>query len=132
MTISVTESDFQPNAAALPEAWQNRPWGALQSLTMHGRFKVRHLIVRPGRALGLQSHLHRSEHWVVVRGSARATINGQVRDIFENQSIDIPVGHLHSLENHGKVDLHLIEVQTGAYLGEDDIERFEPPKAMAV
>jgi mannose-1-phosphate guanylyltransferase / mannose-6-phosphate isomerase len=100
-----------------------RPWGQCTPLTEQERFKVRHLVIAPGQNLGLQSHFHRSEHWVAVSGSGRVTIDGIARDLFESQSIDIPIGALHKIENHGKVDLHLIEVQSGAYLGEDDIIR---------
>ena len=82
-------------------------------------------MVKQGAALSLQSHVHRSEHWVVVRGSARVTIGEKVSLVSENQSVYIPLGERHRLENPGKLDLHLIEVQTGAYLGEDDITRYE-------
>lgn len=95
-------------------------WGTSSALTEHGRFKVRHLVIHPGKSLRLQVHFHRSEHWIVVSGAGRATIGHTARNLFENQSMDIPVGTPHSIENHGKVDLHLIEVQTGPYLGEDD------------
>jgi mannose-1-phosphate guanylyltransferase / mannose-6-phosphate isomerase len=101
----------------------SRSWGQCTALTEQDRFKVRHLVIEPGQSLGLQSHFHRSEHWVAVSGSGRVTIDGIAQDLFESQSIDIPVGALHKIENHGKVDLHLIEVQSGAYLGEDDIIR---------
>jgi mannose-1-phosphate guanylyltransferase / mannose-6-phosphate isomerase len=102
---------------------ETRPWGQCISLTEQGRFKVRHLIINPGHGLGLQSHFHRSEHWIAVSGSGRVTLDGDICNLFESQSIDIPVGASHRIENHGKVDLHLIEVQTGAYLGADDIIR---------
>ncbi len=104
-----------------PSGWQSRPWGGFQALKEKGRFKVRHLVVTPGASLRLQSHFHRAEHWIVVSGSGRVVVDGDTKDIYENESILIPIGIVHSLENHGKVDLHLIEVQTGAYLGEDDI-----------
>ena len=82
-------------------------------------------MVPPGRQLSLQSHVHRSEHWVVVQGTANVTIDDDVKLVSENQSVYIPLGAVHRLENPGKVDLHLIEVQTGSYLGEDDIIRYE-------
>jgi mannose-6-phosphate isomerase-like protein (cupin superfamily) len=82
-------------------------------------------MVHPGGKLSLQSHKHRSEHWIVVAGTATVTIGDEVRLVTENQSVYIPLGEKHRLENEGRVDLHLIEVQTGAYLGEDDITRFE-------
>ncbi len=114
------------NIQTTPEYFENavdRPWGQCTPLTEQGRFKVRHLVIQPGQSLGLQSHFHRSEHWLAVSGSGRVTIDGCSRDLFESQSVDIPIGARHRIENHGKVDLHLIEVQTGAYLGEDDITR---------
>ncbi|NOX73115.1 MAG: cupin domain-containing protein [Alphaproteobacteria bacterium] len=115
MNIQTTPEVFDQSA--------RRTWGHCTPLTEQGRFKVRHLIIAPGQSLGLQSHFHRSEHWIAVSGSGRVTLNGVAHDLFENQSVDIPIGALHMIENHGKVDLHLIEVQTGAYLGEDDIIR---------
>jgi len=114
------------NIQTAPEVFADaaiRPWGHCTPLTEQGRFKVRHLVIAPGQSLGLQSHFHRSEHWIAVSGSGCVTINGTAHDLFESQSIDIPVGARHKIENHGKVDLHLIEVQSGAYLGEDDIIR---------
>ena len=115
MNIRTTPNSFEPIV--------DRPWGQCTPLTEQGRFKVRHLIIQPGQSLGLQSHFHRSEHWLAVAGSGRVTLNGTSRDLFESQSIDIPIGAAHKIENHGKVDLHLIEVQSGTYLGEDDIIR---------
>ena len=86
---------------------------------------MKRIVVKPGAALSLQSHHHRSEHWIVVEGTARVTINEDVRLISENQSVYIPLGAKHRMENPGKVELVLIEVQTGSYLGEDDIVRYE-------
>ena len=103
----------------------HRPWGYFETLSLGERFQVKHIVVKPGAALSLQSHVHRSEHWIVVRGSARVTVDELTKLVAENQSIYIPLGAIHRLENPGKVDLHLIEVQTGAYLGEDDIVRYE-------
>ena len=82
-------------------------------------------MVHPGGTLSLQSHVHRAEHWVVVQGTARVTVGEKVQLLSENQSVYIPLGEVHRLENPGKVDLHLIEVQVGPYLGEDDIIRYE-------
>ena len=81
--------------------------------------------MKPGKRLSLQRHNHRAEHWVVVRGTARVTVGDEIKTIHENQSTYIPIGAKHRLENVGKIDLELIEVQTGSYLGEDDIERFD-------
>jgi len=103
----------------------HRPWGWFETLSLGARFQVKRIMVHPGAALSLQSHVHRSEHWIVVAGSARVTVGDTVSLVTENQSVYIPLGQKHRLENPGKVDLHLIEVQTGAYLGEDDITRYE-------
>ena len=103
----------------------HRPWGWFESLVIGDRFQVKRIHVHPGAALSLQSHHHRSEHWIVVEGTARVTINEDVRLVSENQSVYIPVGAIHRMENPGKVELVLIEVQTGSYLGEDDIIRYE-------
>jgi len=92
---------------------------------MGGRFQVKRIVVHPGAALSLQSHHHRSEHWIVVEGTARVTIDAEVRLLTENQSVYIPLGAVHRMENPGKVPMVLIEVQTGSYLGEDDIIRYE-------
>ena len=89
------------------------------------RFQVKRILVHPGAALSLQSHVHRSEHWIVVAGTAKVTVNGEVRLLTENQSVYIPLGSVHRMQNPGKVPMVLIEVQTGAYLGEDDIVRYE-------
>ncbi len=102
-----------------------RPWGWFESLALGDRFQVKQLHVFPGAALSLQSHHHRAEHWIVVEGTARVTIDDTVRLLSENQSVYIPLGAVHRLENPGKVPLTLIEVQTGGYLGEDDIVRYE-------
>lgn len=109
----------------------HRPWGYFETLSLGERFQVKRIVVKPGAALSLQSHVHRSEHWIVVQGSANVTIDEDVKLVAENQSVYIPLGAIHRLENPGKVDLHLIEVQTGAYLGEDDIVRYEDIYARA-
>ena len=102
-----------------------RPWGAYQSLDLGERYQVKRIVVKQGGRLSLQLHHHRAEHWVVVRGTARVTIGDKVQMLHENELIYVPIGTRHRLENPGKIDLELIEVQTGSYLGEDDIERIE-------
>ena len=102
-----------------------RPWGWFETLVLGDRFQVKRIHVHPGGALSLQSHYHRSEHWVVVGGTAKVTIGDEVRILCENESVYIPLGVTHRLENPGRIPTILIEVQTGAYLGEDDIRRFE-------
>ena len=102
-----------------------RPWGNYRSLDMGVRHQVKRIVVKPGGRLSLQKHHHRSEHWIVVRGTADVTIAGEVKTIHENQSVYIPIGAVHRMENPGKIDLEIIEVQTGSYLGEDDIIRTE-------
>src|SRR5215475_8190700 len=103
----------------------HRPWGSYQSVDNGDRHQVKRIIVKPGQRLSLQKHYHRSEHWIVVRGAARVTINEDIKTVHENESIYIPMGAVHRLENPGKILLELIEVQTGSYLGEDDIIRIE-------
>ena len=106
-------------------ASDHRPWGYFESIATGKRFQVKRIVVHPGAALSLQSHFHRAEHWIVVQGTARVTIDGTVQLLAENQSVYIPIGSVHRLENPGKVPMVLIEVQTGSYLGEDDILRYE-------
>lgn len=101
----------------------HRPWGNYQSLDNGARYQVKRIVVKTGGRLSLQYHNHRAEHWIVVRGTARVTIGEDVKTLHENESIYIPIGTPHRLENPGKIDLELIEVQTGSYLGEDDIVR---------
>lgn len=103
----------------------HRPWGWYESLVLSERFQVKRIVVHPGAALSLQSHHHRAEHWIVVSGTAEVTIGTEVRLVTENQSVYIPLGAVHRMKNPGKVPMVLIEVQTGAYLGEDDIIRYE-------
>lgn len=103
----------------------HRPWGSYQSLDNGVRHQVKRIVVKPNGRLSLQLHHHRSEHWVVVRGTARVTIGEEIKTVHENESVYIPIGTKHRLENPGKIDLDLIEVQTGSYLGEDDIVRIE-------
>ncbi len=103
----------------------HRPWGWYETLCLGTRFQVKRIMVAPGGVLSLQSHMHRSEHWVVVEGTAEVTLGEEVRLLTENQGIYIPLGTVHRMANRGRLPMYLIEVQTGAYLGEDDIERFE-------
>ncbi len=102
-----------------------RPWGSYEGLREGDRFQVKHIVVKPGGKLSLQMHHHRAEHWIVVSGTARVTRGDECVLLHENQSTYIPIGVRHRLENPGKIPLHLIEVQSGGYLQEDDIVRFE-------
>ena len=102
-----------------------RPWGHYEGVDAGERFQVKRIVVAPGAKLSLQRHMHRAEHWVVVRGTAAVTIGTEGRNVHENESIYIPAGTVHRLENPGKIPLELIEVQTGSYLGEDDIIRLD-------
>jgi mannose-1-phosphate guanylyltransferase/mannose-6-phosphate isomerase len=102
-----------------------RPWGSYDSIDTGDRFQVKRIIVNPGAKLSLQMHHHRAEHWIVVSGTAKVTCNEKVFLLNENESTFIPLGAKHRLENPGAIPLHLIEVQSGSYLGEDDIVRFE-------
>lgn len=103
----------------------HRPWGSYDSLEAGGRFQVKRIVVKPGASLSLQKHHHRAEHWIVVSGTAEVTCDDKVFLLGENQSTYIPLGSVHRLSNPGKVPLELIEVQSGSYLGEDDIVRFD-------
>jgi mannose-1-phosphate guanylyltransferase / mannose-6-phosphate isomerase len=103
----------------------HRPWGSYHAIDQGPRFQVKRIVVKRGARLSLQLHNHRAEHWVVVRGTARVTIGDEIKTLHENESTYIPIGARHRLENPGKIDLELIEVQTGSYLGEDDIVRIE-------
>lgn len=110
-------------AEVLPRDY--RPWGWYDSIAIGPRFQVKRIVVKPGAALSLQSHYHRSEHWIVVEGTAKVTIGDEVKTVTENQSVYIPLGVVHRMQNPGKLPLTLIEVQTGGYLGEDDIIRYD-------
>lgn len=101
-----------------------RPWGSYDSIDSGSRFQVKRITVKPGEKLSVQMHHHRAEHWIVVSGSANVTIDDNTQLVTENESVYIPIGSVHALENPGKIPLELIEVQSGAYLGEDDIVRF--------
>jgi mannose-1-phosphate guanylyltransferase/mannose-6-phosphate isomerase len=102
-----------------------RPWGSYEGIDAGPRFQVKRLTVKPGAQLSLQMHHHRAEHWVVVKGTARVTCGDQVFNLHENESTYIPIGERHRLENPGNIPLEVIEIQSGSYLGEDDIVRFE-------
>ena len=102
-----------------------RPWGWYDSIDEGGRFKVKRIQVKPKASLSLQKHQHRAEHWIVVTGTAEITNGEKVLTLTENQSTYIPLGEVHRLANPGKTPLEIIEVQSGSYLGEDDIVRFE-------
>ena len=115
-----------------------RPWGWYDSIDMGERFQVKRIAVKPGASLSLQKHHHRAEHWIVVKGTAEVTRGHETFLLTENQSAYIPIGEVHRLHNPGKTDLEMIEVQSGSYLGEDDIVRLDdvygrviPMKAMA-
>jgi mannose-1-phosphate guanylyltransferase/mannose-6-phosphate isomerase len=114
-----------PTAVTEEHLKVHRPWGSYQSLDRGDRHQVKRIVVKPGRRLSLQLHHHRAEHWVVVRGTAIVTVGDEVKTLQENQSTYIPLGTRHRLENPGEIDLELIEVQSGSYLGEDDIVRFD-------
>ena len=103
----------------------HRPWGWFENLVEKEKFKVKRIVVNPGASLSLQSHKYRSEHWVVVVGTAKVTINGVVTTLKESESVYVPMGAIHKLENPGEFLMELVEVQTGTYLGEDDIFRYE-------
>ena len=103
----------------------HRPWGFYELIQIGERYQVKHLMVKPEGTLSLQMHHHRAEHWVIVRGTARVTLGNETSLVTENESVFIPIGATHRLENPGKVPLSIIEVQSGSYLGEDDITRFE-------
>ncbi|SHF79393.1 mannose-1-phosphate guanylyltransferase / mannose-6-phosphate isomerase [Loktanella atrilutea] len=121
--VAALKGQKAPQAESFPK--DHRPWGWFESLVVGDRFQVKRIVVHPGAALSLQSHHHRSEHWIVVQGTAKVTVDDSVKLISENQSVYIPLGAVHRMENPGKVPMVLIEVQTGSYLGEDDIIRYE-------
>jgi mannose-6-phosphate isomerase-like protein (cupin superfamily) len=107
------------------EPTETRPWGSFYVLEEADGFKVKRIVVTPGGRLSLQSHKHRGEHWVVVSGDATVTVGEHVEVFSRGQSVDIPLGERHRLENFGEADVQLIEVQFGDYLGEDDIIRYD-------
>ncbi|MGM0661590.1 MAG: cupin domain-containing protein, partial [Pseudomonadota bacterium] len=121
--VAALKAQGMTQAETLPRDY--RPWGWFEGIALGQRFQVKRIHVHPGAALSLQSHHHRSEHWIVVAGTAKVTIDGEIQLITENESVYIPLGAVHRLENPGKVAMVLIEVQTGSYLGEDDITRYD-------
>jgi mannose-1-phosphate guanylyltransferase / mannose-6-phosphate isomerase len=121
--VSRLASENRSEADALPRV--HRPWGSYETLHAGHRVQVKHILVKPGAKLSLQMHHHRAEHWVVVQGTAKIRRGDEEITLTEDQSTYIPLGTAHRLENPGKIPLHVIEVQSGAYLGEDDIVRFE-------
>ena len=123
LAVAALKDKDAKQATAFPK--DHRPWGWFESLVIGTRFQVKRIVVHPGAALSLQSHNHRSEHWIVVQGTARVTVDDDVKLLSENQSVYIPLGAVHRMENPGKVPMVLIEVQTGSYFGEDDIIRYE-------
>ncbi|WP_146348384.1 mannose-1-phosphate guanylyltransferase/mannose-6-phosphate isomerase [Falsiphaeobacter marinintestinus] len=123
LAVTALKAKGASQATALPVDF--RPWGHFETLILANRFQVKRIVVKPGASLSLQSHHHRSEHWIVVEGTARVTVDDTVHLLAENQSVYIPLGAVHRMENPGKIDMVLIEVQTGSYLGEDDIIRYE-------
>ena len=129
MVVSTLKAKGVPQAETLPK--DHRPWGWFESLVIGRRFQVKRIHVLVGAALSLQSHLHRSEHWIVVEGIAKVTVDDSVTLLTEGESIHIPLGAVHRMENPGKVPMVLIEVQTGVYLGKDDIIRYEDIYARA-
>eukprot|EP01037_Dinobryon_pediforme_P012618 gene12618-12708_t len=121
--VEVLKQQKHPEAVAHQRVY--RPWGYYQSVDQSARYQVKRIVVKPGGQLSLQKHYHRSEHWIVVRGTAEVTRNDEVKLVHENESIYLPIGCIHRMANPGKINLELIEVQTGSYLGEDDIIRIE-------
>ncbi len=121
--VTRLKAEGRPEATEFPRCY--RPWGWYERVAHGPRFQVKRIMVKPGARLSLQSHHHRAEHWVVVAGTAKVTVDEETRLLAENESVYIPLGAVHRLENPGKLELHLIEVQSGAYLGEDDIVRYE-------
>lgn len=121
--VARLKASKRPEAQNHPRVY--RPWGSYETITISERFQVKRIIVKPGQKLSLQMHHHRAEHWVVVKGTARVTCGEKIWLLHEDQSTYIPLGEKHRLENPGNILLELIEVQSGGYLGEDDIVRFE-------
>ena len=121
----VEQLKAQNHRAAIEHRRIYRPWGYYQDIDIAPRYRVKRIVVKPGSKLSLQKHFHRSEHWVVVKGTAEVTLGTDERSVHENESIYIPIGSVHRLANPGKIRLELIEVQVGSYLGEDDIVRLD-------
>lgn len=127
--VAALKAKGAPQATQFPK--DHRPWGWFETLVVGPRFRVKRILVHPGASLSLQSHFHRAEHWIVVSGTARVTIDGAQQVLSENQSVYVPLGAVHRMENPGRVPMVLIEVQTGAYVEEDDIVRYEDAYARA-
>ena len=123
LAVEQLKSEGAPQAEQFPK--DHRPWGWFESLVISEGFQVKRIHVKPGAALSLQSHKYRAEHWVVVRGIAEVTVGDTISTLEANQSAYIPLGERHRLRNPGDNDLEIIEVQTGSYLGEDDIIRYD-------
>jgi mannose-1-phosphate guanylyltransferase/mannose-6-phosphate isomerase len=121
----VEQLKAQGRGEALLHRRVNRPWGSYECIDSSERFQVKHITVHPGASLSLQMHHHRAEHWVIVKGTAKVTRGEETFTLSENESTYIPLGVNHRLENPGKIPLEIIEVQSGSYLGEDDIVRFD-------
>jgi mannose-1-phosphate guanylyltransferase/mannose-6-phosphate isomerase len=121
----VEQLKAQNHRAAVEHRRIYRPWGYYQDIDIAPRYRVKRIVVKPGSKLSLQKHFHRSEHWVVVKGTAEVTLGTDERSVHENESVYIPIGSVHRLANPGKIRLELIEVQVGSYLGEDDIVRLD-------
>jgi mannose-1-phosphate guanylyltransferase/mannose-6-phosphate isomerase len=121
----VEQLKAQNRRAAIEHRRNYRPWGYYQDVDVADRYRVKRIVVKPGGKLSLQKHFHRSEHWVVVKGTAEVTVGTEVRSVHENESIYIPIESVHRLANPGRIPLELIEVQVGSYLGEDDIVRLD-------
>jgi mannose-1-phosphate guanylyltransferase/mannose-6-phosphate isomerase len=121
----VAQLQREDRIEALEHCQVARPWGSYEGLSQGERFQVKHIVVKPGGRLSLQSHNHRAEHWIVVSGTAKVTRGEETFLLGENESTYIPLGTRHRLENPGMIPLELIEVQSGSYLGEDDIERYD-------
>ncbi len=119
--MNIPLKTLSPQDPALPGIWQSHDWGSSFRLLEQERYSVRHVIIHPGRALRLECHLHRVEHWLVVAGSGRVEKNDRTFDLFEGESLDIGIGETHGIANPGHIDLHMIEVRMGCYLGDDDL-----------
>jgi mannose-1-phosphate guanylyltransferase len=121
----VEQLDSQQRPESIHHREVFRPWGKYDAMDSAERFQVKRITVKPMAKLSVQMHHHRAEHWVVVKGTAKVTIDGVESLVSENESVYIPIGAVHALENPGKIAIELIEIQTGSYLGEDDIVRLE-------
>ena len=121
--VEILKSKDVVQAEVFPK--DHRPWGWFESLVLGDCFQVKRIFVKPGAALSLQSHKYRSEHWIVVQGIARVTIDDEIKTVTEGQSVYIPLGAIHRMENREQNPMVLIEVQIGTYFGEDDITRYQ-------